>query len=504
MKFFVHNIKQNNSKNWKTSAEQEEALRGAFSGGPWCKENRCQHPLHLDTFISTMLKLINTEYIATFSGIVKKSLFFLVAALLACPWPCRSQEAIRVFTVKSSVEYALKHNAQMLASTEGVAAAEEHKKKQFAEFLPKVSANYTYMRMDEEKMIVPGIVTSPENLYTFTATIDQPVFSGFSRLTEYEVSALNLDVARHLEQQARHDIILKVKTAYFELLQKRNLETVAHQAVTQLIAHTEVARNFYQVGMIPKNDLLEAEVQLANARQDLVVASNNVQLAASRFNTVLRRPIDAPVALEDVMTHEPFTRTYAECVEIALRQRPEKLVADLEVETAEKEVSLTKKDYYPSIDLQANYYKKGDNPDLDGGQAIIDRDEWNLLATASWTFWEWGKTRYGVNEKLRRLAQTRLHRIDTEDSIRQQVKAAYLKLKEAEKNIPTVQKAVEQAGENFRMSEEQYKEQVGTSTEVLDAQTLLTKTQTNYYNALSAYNISKAALDRAMGVEVVE
>ena len=134
------------------------------------------------------------------------------------PWPCRSQEDTPVFTVKSSVEYALKHSAQILSSMEGVAAAEALKKKEFTEFLPKLSANYTYMRMDEEKRIAPGVITSPEDLYTFTATIDQPIFSGFSRLTQYEVSALNLDVAKFREQQARNDIILKVKTAYFQVL----------------------------------------------------------------------------------------------------------------------------------------------------------------------------------------------------------------------------------------------------------------------------------------------
>jgi len=83
------------------------------------------------------------------------------------------------------------------------------------------------------------------------------------------------------------------------------------------------------------------------------------------------------------------------------------------------------------------------------------------------------------------------------------VKTAYLIVTAAEKNILTVQKAVEQALENFRMNQERYKEQVATSTEVLDAQTLLTKTQTNYFNTLSVFNISEAGLDRAMGLEVV-
>jgi outer membrane protein TolC len=389
-------------------------------------------------------------------------------ALLGYPWPSQAEEVLSTFTLESSIEYALTHSTQMLATKEGVAAAEANKKKQFTEFLPKLSANYTYTRLDEQKKPFLDVVTTPQDLHQFTATVDQPIFSGFSNKTQYEISALGLDVARLLERETRLDLILKVKTAYFVLLQKEKLEKVAHQAVTQLGAHAEVAKNFYEVGMIPRNDVLESEVELANANQDLVVAQNGVQLAKSRFNTLLRRPVDAPLTVEDVMGYRPFSRAYEGCVETALKQRPEMRIADLEVETAQREVKLTKTGYYPSVDLQANYYKRGDDPSLDGGEGIFFKEEWDAMAIASWTFW---------------------NRIELEDNIRQEVKEAYLIVKAAEKNILTAQKAVEQAQENFRMNQERYKEQVATSTEVLDAQTLLTKTQTNYFNALSVFNM---------------
>jgi len=125
------------------------------------------------------------------------------------------------------------------------------------------------------------------------------------------------------------------------------------------------------------------------------------------------------------------------------------------------------------------------------------------MAVASWTFFEWGKTRYGAQEKLRRANQARLNRTSVEDNIRQQVKGAYLTVKAAETAVTTVEKAVEQAKENYRMNEERYKEQVSTSTDMLIAQTLLTRTQNNYYNALSAFNVAKAGLHRAMGLEVL-
>jgi len=89
---------------------------------------------------------------------------------------------------------------------------------------------------------------------------------------------------------------------------------------------------------------------------------------------------------------------------------------------------------------------------------------------------------------------------ELKDNIRLEVKDAYLLLREAEKNIQVTRTAIAQAEENFRINEERYKQQVATSTDVLDAQTLLTRARSNYFNALSDYNISWAKLERAMGI----
>jgi len=86
-----------------------------------------------------------------------------------------------------------------------------------------------------------------------------------------------------------------------------------------------------------------------------------------------------------------------------------------------------------------------------------------------------------------------------EDGIRLELQNPILDLSEAEKNIPTAQKAVDQAEENLRVSEDRYKTQVTTSTEVLDAQTLLSQARMNYYNALYDHNLAKAGLLRAIG-----
>ena len=71
-------------------------------------------------------------------------------------------------------------------------------------------------------------------------------------------------------------------------------------------------------------------------------------------------------------------------------------------------------------------------------------------------------------------------------------------------NVEVARDDIAYAEENLRITEERYKEQVSTTTDVLVAQTLLTETMTNYYNALYDFKIAKAVLYRAMGQEILE
>ena len=256
--------------------------------------------------------------------------------------------------------------------------------------------------------------------------------------------------------------------------------------------------------MSPLNDLLQSQVQLANAKQGFITAKNNLDITKSQFNTLLRRPVNSPVSVVDILDFVPWEHDIDYCLALAEELRLEIEVADLEVQIAEKDYKLTEKDYFPSVNLTGTYTKRGTDWDVDGGTGISDKDFWDIRATASWDFWQWGRTRYGVREKLSRLSQAKLRKQELLDSIDLEVKQAYLRTQEAQKNITTIEKAIEQAKENLRITEERYKEQVSTTTDVLVAQTLLTETMTNYYNALYDFKIAKAILYRALGQEILE
>ena len=430
-------------------------------------------------------------------------LCFIFIQPILFPVFSKAQEPVEIFTLKQTIESAIKANLGLKSSVEETAAALAVKKARRTQFFPTLSASYEYNRFDAET-VTSGITAVPKEQYNFVTSFSQPIFTGFSLLRQYDIAKLGLDRAQVKEQLVRQDIILDAKNAYFQILQTQKLHDIGQKTVVQIRAQKEVADNFYQVGMTPLNDLLQAQVELANAKQELIVAKNNLDNAESNFNTLLRRPINTPVVLKDILDYSPFEETLEYCLSEAEKNRIEIKIADMEIEISQKEIQLAKKDYYPSIDLKGNYFNYGTEWDVDGGEGIYDPSGWNIQAVAKWNFWEWGRTTYGVKEKHSRFNQAKLNKEEILDNIHLEVKTAYLRTQEAERAIKTVETAIEQAKENYRINQERYKEQISTQTDVLIAQTLLTRTMTNYYNALYAFKISKATLYRFIGQEVIE
>ncbi len=276
---------------------------------------------------------------------------------------------------------------------------------------------------------------------------------------------------------------------------------MAKQSLERLTAHRDTAQGFYDVGIIPRNDLLYAEVELANGRQFLVRAENGVEMAKSKFNTLLRREINAPVEIEDILNEQTFEKPLDACIAAALENRPEIRSYALRLEQAKSLVKLSQSEYYPNVSLVGNYARYGDTPGV-AGSPYKDQESWYVMAVANWNFWEWGKTKNRVDAGLSRENQAADILTNIRDQITLEVKNAFLLLHEAEKQVQVAKKAIEQAEENFRINTERYREQVGTSTDVIDAQTLLTKARSDHDNALGDFSISRARLERAMGVAV--
>ena len=450
--------------------------------------------------------------------IIRFILIFLAIStfLLPAERGCAQQPA--ALGLHESIDIALKGSMLLQAAQEGIKGAESQKKEAFTGFLPKLTTSYAYTRLNPTpwSYVSPSTLTSTappftlnlpgrpttvgtQDNYSWALEFRQPLFAGGAIYANYEASKKGEAIARVEESLASQDLVQEVKVSYFNILKTQKILDVARQSVEQLKSHRNDAQNFFEVGLIPKNDLLQSEVRLADGMQNLVRAENGVEIAKSRFNTVLRRNINDPVSIEDILKYSPFDKTIEACLQTALENRPEIKSYNLRIEQMQELVKVAKGDLMPSLSAVGHYERFGDQSDLQGS-TYKSQENWYIMARADWAFWEWGKTKNQIDARRYRENQLSNLLSNEKDKITFEVKAAHLQVRESEKQIFVAQKAIEQAEENFRLNTERYKEQVATSTDVLDAQTLLTKTSSDYYNALGDFFISQARLERAMGV----
>jgi outer membrane protein len=428
---------------------------------------------------------------------------FLVLILL--PAGGAAQERKNYFTLQQSISLALENSYKIKARDERIAQTNDILKQSRADFLPKVGIDYSYNYFSEvpvSRYTLLGsqveIPVGTQNNWRWGTFVRQPIFTGFALLSNYRLSELGIDQSQLEMDQEKLDLVLRVKQAYFDILGADKAGEVAQTTVESLSQTVKVARSFFDVGMIPVNDVLKAEVELASAQQSLVRAKNAAQTTRATFNTVLVRPVNDPVEVEDILVFKPELGEYDAYVKIALENRPEIKLLDNSLLQSDQQIRLAKSKYYPEIGVTYTYLKQGDTASL-SGSPFVDANSWEVMAVANWTFFEWGKTYYTVKEKESLKRQILQTKSDVEDGIRLQVKQAMLDLDSSASNIPVTQKGIESGEENLRVNAERYKAQVSTITDLLDAQTLLARARLDYYRALYDHNLAKAKLARALG-----
>ena len=429
-------------------------------------------------------------------------LLLVYAAVTTLPEVAWGQGKGPVITLQDAISMALERNLDVQLSREEIDFARNRQNEARTGFLPTLKAEYGYRRPSGTSAVIAGIDVrnQDQNQYHFTGTIEQPIFTGFATLSTYELARLGLNSAKIQLERARLDIVLSVKETYIGIIQAEKIREVAEQSVRQLQENLKVAENFYRVGLSPKIDVLDAETRLGDAELQLIRAANDVAVRKANLNTVLRQPVDTTVEVEDILTTAPYKKSYEASQETALKYRPEVLDAETQVASAEQQITFAKSGYYPNVTFRANLFRQGDTPGVDGSD-FSQREIWDVGAVATWTLFEWGKTGYAVFQQEARLRQAKETLEKVKDTVRLDVKSEYLTLGASYEAIGVARKAVISAEENFRISTERYKEQVATSTEVLDAQTRLTQAKSNYTNAIAIFNVEVARLIRAMGLE---
>lgn len=335
------------------------------------------------------------------------------------------------------------------------------------------------------------------NDFKNTASLSLPLYTGGKLESAINKAEIGTEVGELNVEDTRQQIKLSATKAYFKILQCRNLVQVSEQSVRNLEEHLKNVRAQYAVGTVAKSDVLRSEVELANEQQALIIANNNHDLAMSNFNNIVGLPLDTVVTIRDQLKYEPYELSLEDSISYAFTHRPDGIMANKQIDMAKEGVDIAKSGQRPQVAFVAQNVWEDDK--FPG-----DKDSnWQLGLSTQWNIFDSNVTRSQIKQAEFSMLKSKEQAQQKQDSIQLEVRQEYLNIKEAEKRIQTSKVTVDKAQEDFKIAQVRYSAGVGTNIDVMDAQVKLTQAQTNYIQSLYDYNTSKAALDRAMGIEVV-
>lgn len=428
--------------------------------------------------------------------------------------PVPEAVAGRPLGLGEAVTLALRQNLQVQQAALQVAVARAQLQQAEAGPQPKVSGQASYTSATATPLPLGGTISIPSasitnapftaglasqttgQTYLFNLVISYPLYTGNALEDQIAIARANVQSAEAAFTATAAQVVLSVRQAYYNLQLQQGTVDAAQRAVNAARENARVADARVRAGAAPKFDLLQAQVQLAQSQQALTRAKTGAVQGHQTLASLLNVPLSTTTAPATPLGLEAPPADMDALIQQALRTRPELTQAQANVEAAQAAIDLAAAGLRPNITLT-------------GGPSIQTTDP-SRTNTVGWSggvqltlaILDGGLTQAKVEAARQQLQQTRVAETQTRQSVELDVRNAYLGLQDAAEELKSAQAALDAAREAFRIAAVRYQAGVGTQLEVVTAEQNRATADVGAVQALFAYNLALAQLDRAVGVQV--
>ena len=405
-----------------------------------------------------------------------------------------------VLSLNRAVMYAKKNNPRLRVLRERMNQARAGKRIAFSAFLPEAVISYRAL-WGTENFVLPTVPTLLGNM-AFGETADrfqsaelnvQWVVWDFGRTPgQYHRAEAEKDISELQYERGIQTVVFNTTAAYLNLLQKKALCRVAEDAVRRAISLLRDAKNYQAQGTAVLNDVLQAELLLAEMQLARVRAKTAETIALAALNRVMGFQVSGHTEIADVTTRPVFSLSLKDCLQKAVDLRKEFRSVLKAINASEWGVAASKAQFLPRIIAGGTGAHHGGSASQDdyflaGGVKI----EFSLFE---------GTRRYGEMERSRAEMREAMARAEEmADGIAFEVIVAFAGIAEAREGISYSQTAVARGSENLKVLRHLLDEGDATATDVIDAEWALLRARENYYTALYQYWTALAQLHYAMG-----
>ena len=388
---------------------------------------------------------------------------------------------VNALNLSQAVNIALEKNLDIQAKNFDYLESLENIKLNNSNLLPKVGLGFAYNDKDEIAYSTQAQIDA-----TFTAEISYNLFNGFKDISDKNSSRFLSKSSNFSLNALKQDIILNTKITYINYLDKQNALETYNSAYSLFKEQYENSKNRYEQGLIAKNDLLQVQINMSTAKQNITKAKGALKTAKNRLSNLLG---GMDLSLEIIEKLNNTTLEVSNYDTKILDNRSEIQALTMNLEAIKQQKKSIKSSFYPKVDAALSHKQYYED--------IADYNNQNILSlSASWNLYNGGLDEAKDNIYRTRYLKAKTQLVKTKLDIKLQFENASSNLEVAVENFNTATLSQEQAKENYKIIKNRFNEGVSTSTDLTDANYLLTQAKQNLNRAYFDKFLAISTLDR--------
>ena len=193
----------------------------------------------------------------------------------------------------------------------------------------------------------------------------------------------------------------------------------------------------------------------------------------------------------DVLTYKPVTGNIQAYFASAIRERPDVTTIEANVRAAGAQIAQARSDFFPTVAATAGYSAMG--------TGLPAANNYNAGIVVTWPIFNGFLTEHQLEEAKARRNVVKYALDDLELRVWLEVKSSYLELQNALQQIHQAEDTLAASSGQLELADKRYNAGLGNIIELTDAERFYIQDDAAYVDALYAYSVAKAKLDRATG-----
>ena len=368
-------------------------------------------------------------------------------------------------TIQNATEMAIKNNRDIRKGMLEIEKSRLDVNKAWKSAYFKVTYNASANKYFKE---IKSMAGSYDQTYGHNVTLTQPIYTGGAVKTGIEIGKEALSLNELNLDKIKKDTILSTVQAY-------------------LSKNYEIQKEKYSLRMVTKPEFIEAERSLKAIEASIIEQKSNIEIAKEALGILIGYSDSLNIEIVPFSVEENFTKKVVLKDDLAklTSQNTEYQMALKQKEISGKTINLKRADLKPTVAGVVTYGASNKTKISD----LAKEKSYNgtVGLNMSWDIFDWGAKKYEVQKAQKEYEIKEIEAEQALDSLKVNMKKVYYQLQALEKSLEAKRIAVEKAEEVYELEQERYNYNLITMKNLLDAETNLRQSRTEYESTRLKY-----------------